>query len=108
MFLRRFSQKVLLLDVLFKKLSQTTRFIKIEEIFQNIFCKSDDVFFRVFFIVIILFQEESDKNLLDTGFPTGSVAVLRIRICIIKVGTGSVWRDTNPDPGQICHDKKLN
>ena len=24
--------------------------------------------------------------------------VMRIRICIIKVGSGSVWRDTNPDP----------
>ena len=23
---------------------------------------------------------------------------LWIRICIIKVGSGSVWRDTNPDP----------
>ena len=28
-------------------------------------------------------------------------------IWIIKVGsgTGYVWRDTNQDPGQICHDK---
>ena len=25
--------------------------------------------------------------------------VMRIRICIIKVGSASVWRDTNPDPG---------
>ena len=23
---------------------------------------------------------------------------LWIRICIVKVGSGSVWRDTNPDP----------
>ena len=23
---------------------------------------------------------------------------LWIQICIIKVGSGSVWRDTNPDP----------
>ena len=26
---------------------------------------------------------------------------LWIRICIIRVGSGSVWRDTNPDPGHI-------
>ena len=39
-----------------------------------------------------------------------------IRIRIIKGGSGSVWRDTNPDPGHIrtdnkcaetCHGKKL-
>ena len=32
---------------------------------------------------------------------------LWIRICIIKVRSGSIWTDTNPDPGQICHDKKI-
>ena len=34
--------------------------------------------------------------------------VMRIRICIRAVGSGTVWRDTNPDPEQISHDKKLN
>ena len=36
---------------------------------------------------------------------------LCIRICIIKVGSGSVWRDTNPDPDsghirQMCRNKQ--
>ena len=48
-------------------------------------------------IVFINFQFSFSLN------PFGSVADpdLWIRICIIKVGSGSVWRDTNPDPGHI-------
>ena len=39
---------------------------------------------------------------------------LWIRKCLIKVGSRSVWRDTNPDPGhyckcaETCHGKNSN
>ena len=28
------------------------------------------------------------------------------RICIMKVGSGSVWRNTNPDPGHMVNVQK--
>ena len=41
---------------------------------------------------------ESGSSQKSQSDPSDADPDLWIRICIIKVGSGSVWRDTNPDP----------